>query len=274
MRLDHTRKRILSYAVVGVIAFSIGATMIVAAGIADGVITACENVATGILRIETTNAPCMVSGTPILARAPLLLEQRISWNQAGQQGATGATGATGPQGAAGLRGADGAAGATGDAGPAGPTGPSGPQGPQGATGPSGGASSLDALRGTPCNTGTSAPGTLEVTYAGLGQVLSVSLSCRTTLVHLHVTLYFALVGSSYATGGFTSSPALPTGNCTWASSGSSVTCDYYVQPGTALTLTAVPDSGASFVGWGAACSGTGTCSLTMNGSKSVELGFQ
>jgi hypothetical protein len=120
MRLARTRKRFLSYAVVGVIAFSIGATMIVVAGIADGVITACYNVATGVLRIETLALPCLTT-----AKAPLT-EARITWNQTGPQGAIGATGPKGDTGAAGATGATGAAGAQG------PTGATGPQGPSGA----------------------------------------------------------------------------------------------------------------------------------------------
>ena len=87
------RSRLVTTAVVGVHAFSIGAATFAVAGIVGGVITACENVTTGLLRVETPTAPCNLT-----ASSPVQLEQRITWNQVGQQGPTGATGATGARG--------------------------------------------------------------------------------------------------------------------------------------------------------------------------------
>ena len=87
------RSRLVTTAVVGVLAFSIGAATFAVAGIVGGVITACENVTTGLLRVETPTAPCNLT-----ASSPVQLEQRITWNQVGQQGPTGATGATGARG--------------------------------------------------------------------------------------------------------------------------------------------------------------------------------
>src|SRR5258708_2826523 len=43
--------------------------------------------------------------------------------------------------------------------------------------------------------------------------------------------------------------------------------------GTVVYLTATPSSGYVFSGWSGACSGTGTCTLTMNGAKSVTATF-
>jgi hypothetical protein len=40
-----------------------------------------------------------------------------------------------------------------------------------------------------------------------------------------------------------------------------------------VTLTATPDAGFSFSGWSGACSGTGTCSLTMSTAQSVTATF-
>ena len=134
------RRGFRSYVAVGVIAFLIGASTLVAAGVAGGVITACENLATGILRVEIPSAPCILAGNPILARAPLLLEERVTWNQVGPQGLTGApgpVGATGAAGAAGARGDTGPAGAPGSAGATGPAGPTGSQGLTGAAGATG-----------------------------------------------------------------------------------------------------------------------------------------
>ncbi len=45
--------------------------------------------------------------------------------------------------------------------------------------------------------------------------------------------------------------------------------------GTVVTLTATPDAGQPWIGWGGACSGTSTtCSLTMTADKSVTANFK
>src|SRR5690606_16674482 len=41
----------------------------------------------------------------------------------------------------------------------------------------------------------------------------------------------------------------------------------------ARTLTAVPDPGSTFAGWGGACSGTGTCQVTMSMARYVTASF-
>ncbi len=43
--------------------------------------------------------------------------------------------------------------------------------------------------------------------------------------------------------------------------------------GTVVTLTASPAAGATFAGWGAPCSGTGTCTITLAQSTSVVANF-
>jgi hypothetical protein len=50
-------------------------------------------------------------------------------------------------------------------------------------------------------------------------------------------------------------------------------CSASFNSGTPVSLTAAPVSGWSFQGWGGACSGTGTCSLTMNADQSVSASF-
>jgi hypothetical protein len=148
MKFSRTRTRVLTHVFVGVLAFSMGATMIVAAGVAGGVITACYNVATGVLRVETLALPCLTT-----AKAPLT-ETRITWNQTGPQGAIGATGPAGPAGPKGDTGASGPAGAegpkgdTGAAGATGATGAAGAQGPTGATGPQGPSGAGISWKGT------------------------------------------------------------------------------------------------------------------------------
>jgi uncharacterized repeat protein (TIGR03803 family) len=51
------------------------------------------------------------------------------------------------------------------------------------------------------------------------------------------------------------------------------TCTASFAAGTQVTLTATPAIGSSFVGWGGACSGTGTCTVTMNADQSVSATF-
>ena len=56
--------------------------------------------------------------------------------------------------------------------------------------------------------------------------------------------------------------------------GCSSTCEKSVDPDTTVTLTARPDDGAYFTGWGGACSGTDeTCTITMRGNRSVHATF-
>ena len=52
------------------------------------------------------------------------------------------------------------------------------------------------------------------------------------------------------------------------------TCTVNQTSGSTVTLTATPDTGATFRGWGGACTGTSTtCSVTMNAAKSVTATF-
>lgn len=51
------------------------------------------------------------------------------------------------------------------------------------------------------------------------------------------------------------------------------TCTWNFDEGTSVTLTATPASGSTFSGWSGACSGTGACTVTMNGTKSVTATF-
>lgn len=68
-----------------------------------------------------------------------------------------------------------------------------------------------------------------------------------------------------------------TGSGTVTSSPSGINCgtdcSESYNSGTLVNLTAMPASGSTFAGWSGACSGTGTCSVTMNTSKSVTATF-
>jgi len=50
-------------------------------------------------------------------------------------------------------------------------------------------------------------------------------------------------------------------------------CSQFYADGTVVTLTASSDSGSTFSGWGGACSGTGSCTLTMTEAKFVTATF-
>jgi len=76
------------------------------------------------------------------------------------------------------------------------------------------------------------------------------------------TLTVSKYGTGYGT--VTSDPA-------GISCGSDCTEDYTY--GTVVTLTATPDEGSTFTGWSGACSGTGTCTVTIDSAKYVNATF-
>ncbi len=51
------------------------------------------------------------------------------------------------------------------------------------------------------------------------------------------------------------------------------TCMETANYGTMVTLTATPATGSTFTGWGGACSGTGTCMVTLNMAQAVTATF-
>jgi hypothetical protein len=97
-------------------------------------------------------------------------------------------------------------------------------------------------------------------------------SCTVTLTRdVHVVANFqptprqlTVTKSGLGTGTITSSPAQ-------LSCGTS--CSATFPNGTSVTLSAAPDKGSTFAGWGDACSGTSTCTLTMDADKSVSATF-
>jgi DNA-binding beta-propeller fold protein YncE len=50
-------------------------------------------------------------------------------------------------------------------------------------------------------------------------------------------------------------------------------CSHAYTANTQVTLTATPTSGSTFAGWGGACSGTGTCQVTMSADANVSATF-
>jgi len=68
-----------------------------------------------------------------------------------------------------------------------------------------------------------------------------------------------------------------TGSGTVTSSPSGINCGSQCSAsftqGTSVTLTATASAGSTFAGWSGACSGTGTCFVTMDANKSVTATF-
>ncbi len=78
------------------------------------------------------------------------------------------------------------------------------------------------------------------------------------------TFFLNVTKASTGTGTVTSAPAGI--NC-------GATCSAFFASGTMVTLTATPTGGSIFSGWSGACSGTGTCNVTMNSTTSVTATF-
>jgi hypothetical protein len=96
----------------------------------------------------------------------------------------------------------------------------------------------------------------------------------------------AIVGNPTVSATFTAAPTLQTltvttlgmGTGTVSSdppgiTGCDATCTAGFVRGTAVTLTATPTGGSTFIGWGGACSGTGLCFVDMSVDRSVTASF-
>ncbi len=82
----------------------------------------------------------------------------------------------------------------------------------------------------------------------------------------------AFAGAATLTVSATGPGTVSGGGLACGSQGS--TCSAPQQANAIVTLTATPDPGASFSGWGGACSGASqTCTVTMSGAKSVSASF-
>jgi len=87
---------------------------------------------------------------------------------------------------------------------------------------------------------------------------------------------FALhvVGTGTGSGTVSSQTGLtPAINCTITTGTASGTCSATYPSTTSVTLTAAPATGNTFDGWSGACTGTGSCVLSMTADKSVTAGF-
>ncbi|XAH23164.1 choice-of-anchor U domain-containing protein [Xylophilus sp. GW821-FHT01B05] len=89
------------------------------------------------------------------------------------------------------------------------------------------------------------------------------------------TLDVAVTGAGSVSAGAAPVPAVDSiTNCT-AAGGAACTAGYAIDstPAASVTLTATPDAGQTFSGWGGACTGTGTCTVAMDQARSVTAGF-
>jgi YVTN family beta-propeller protein len=117
---------------------------------------------------------------------------------------------------------------------------------------------------SPSNSGTETA-TLTVTdnsnnISGSTQTVSLSGTGTTTSFTLNV----AEAGTGAGT--VMSNPAGI--NCP------SVSCAASFSAGTTVTLSAAPNAGSTFVGWSGACSGRGSCTVTMNSNQAVTATFK
>jgi len=96
-------------------------------------------------------------------------------------------------------------------------------------------------------------------------VLSLLVGCGgSTVVKAPPPSSFQLIVATSGTGTVTSSPAgIDCGS----------TCTATFSAGTAVTLTAAPGTNATFSAWSGGCSGTGTCSVSINADTAVSAKF-
>jgi uncharacterized delta-60 repeat protein len=101
--------------------------------------------------------------------------------------------------------------------------------------------------------------------SGTGTCALTMSAARTASARFETNKTLALTKAGRGTGTVSSTPA-------GISCGS--TCAHIYRPGTAVTLTAAASARSSFAGWSGACSGTGTCTLTMSAARSVTATFK
>ncbi len=130
---------------------------------------------------------------------------------------------------------------------------------------------LDVVGPATAESVTAASGTADSLQSAGADVLAATSSTNGISVLVNVgsgvgggpfTLTITKAGTG--TGTVTSSP---TGiNC-------GTDCTGAYSNGTVVTLTATPAAGSTFAGWSGACTGTGSCVVTMNAAKAVTATF-
>lgn len=113
------------------------------------------------------------------------------------------------------------------------------------------------LTGTPSQTGVFNFSVCVIDLVG-------AQDCRMTSVTVNPAVTLTVATSGTGSGTVTSSPAGI--NC-------GATCSASLESNSSATLTATPATGSTFTGWSGACSGTGSCLVTMNTNQTVTATF-
>ena len=125
-------------------------------------------------------------------------------------------------------------------------------------------SSSVTLTATPA-TGSTFAGWSGGGCSGTG-TCTVTVTAATTVTATFNIAYYTLAVNKTGTGSGT-----VTSNPTGINCGLDCSEDYAYN--TSVTLTAVPATGSTFSGWSGACSGTGTCHVSMTTAKTVTANF-
>jgi hypothetical protein len=134
--------------------------------------------------------------------------------------------------------------------------------------------SLNALTKVACLTTTTANGQAEIPFAALaGQTYYVQVGPTTgSMVIMDWWANF----TPHTGNGLTVVPA-GTGTGTVTSDVGGIycgsVCGAILDPATQVVLTAYPAYGSTFSGWSGACSGTGTCGVSMSAERTVTATF-
>jgi len=121
------------------------------------------------------------------------------------------------------------------------------------------------------STATADPGSTFAGWSGEGctgtGTCTVTMDVSKSVTATFTTNQYALTVNKSGTGTGTVTSDPPGINC-----GSD--CSEIYNPGINVTLTATADPGSTFAGWsGGGCTGTGTCTVTMDDAKNVYVQF-
>ena len=122
---------------------------------------------------------------------------------------------------------------------------------------------------------TAMPNSATSAFTGWSGACQGAGACVVSMTEARsVTATFALISRQLTvtmtgggTGTVTSTPAGV--GCTMTSGQITGACSADFGHGTTVVLTAVPDVDMTFIGWSGACTGTGTCTVTMDAARSV-----